>query len=225
MYDGLINLFKYSGLSSAAAVARVKRVLPRKTKVGHAGSLDPFATGVLIILIGKGTKSCERLMSSPKQYIAKIKLGAVTPSDDCDTEETPVPYTYVPSHEEVTHALHAQVGTILQRPPRFSALKVGGMRACDRVRMGETVDLPPRAVEIRAIELLDYAWPFATIKVDCGRGTYIRAIARDLGESLKVGGHLVELRRTRVGEYTEQTALRLEELDSQNIAARIIPLQ
>ena len=209
---GILNVNKPAGLTSAAVVSRMKRLLPRGTKVGHAGTLDPFATGVLLILIGRATKQCEALMSSPKQYVATIKLGATTESDDTESPEQATPDAVPISETALRDALRTQVGSIQQIPPAFSALKIGGKRACDRVRAGETVHMQPRAVRIDAIDLLDYTWPLASVRIDCGRGTYIRAIARDIGAKLAVGGYLTALSRTRVGDFTTETAVTLETL-------------
>jgi tRNA pseudouridine55 synthase len=198
-------------------VGRVKRLLPRGTKVGHAGTLDPFATGVLLILIGRATKMCESLMGAPKQYEATIKLGATTPSLDPETPEEIIEPAAPPTAEAVAAALHRQVGTISQMPPAYSALKIGGRRAVDRVRDGETVTLQPRIVRIDSIELLDYAWPYAKIRIDCGRGTYVRAIARDLGEALGTGGYLTQLCRTRVGIYTSDKSIDLSTMTMDQI--------
>jgi tRNA pseudouridine55 synthase len=249
--DGILNLDKPPGISSARAVNRVKRLLPRKTRIGHAGTLDPFATGVLVLLIGKATKLCERLMDQPKQYEATIKFGATTATDDPESLEEPwVPHrgfsrglAVPPEHlsgatEEQELGRDAQatlgqvravlprfVGAIQQRPPRFSAMKVDGQRAYKLARGGETVKLEPRTVHIYGIEILDFAWPLLKLRIDCGRGTYIRAIARDLGEALDVGGYLTQLRRTRVGEFTLERAVTLEELQSAGVENYLSPLQ
>jgi tRNA pseudouridine55 synthase len=221
--QGILNVNKPAGLSSARVVAKVKRLLPRGTKIGHAGTLDPFATGVLLLLVGKATKLCERLMDQPKQYEATVKLGGTTPTDDPESPETPTPGAQPVSREQIEAALQQFVGPILQRPPAFSALKVGGRRAYDLARKGHDVELQPRTVNVYAIELLDYAWPLARIRIDCGRGTYIRAIARDLGEVLGVGGHLTALVRTRVGEYLIANGHALDQLDSGPIAGLLRP--
>src|SRR5215213_1073131 len=141
--SGVINLDKPPGLTSARAVDRVKRVLPRGTKIGHAGTLDPFATGVLLLLIGKATKSCEQLMDQPKTYETTIKLGATTETDDPESAEIVSMKSpgLSPGLPEIEQALSKFVGTIEQRPPQFSAIKIGGRRACDRVRDGQTVEL------------------------------------------------------------------------------------
>jgi len=225
---------KPPGVSSARVVARVKRLLPRGTKIGHAGTLDPFATGVLLLLVGKATKACERLMDSPKQYETVIRLGATTETDDPETP--PIPWTPVrqaqgrpasggeitaPDLQAVESALKRLTGQIMQRPPAYSALKIGGRRAYDLARAGHDVALQPRSVHVYRIELLDYAWPLLRLRIDCGRGTYIRAIARDLGEALDVGGHLAELRRTGVGKFRIEDAVRPEKLEAEGIGPHI----
>ncbi|HEX4797483.1 MAG TPA: tRNA pseudouridine(55) synthase TruB [Humisphaera sp.] len=221
--NGILNLDKPPGISSARAVDRVKRLLPRGTKIGHAGTLDPFATGVLLLLIGKATKSCEHLMDAPKQYEATIKFGANTPTDDLDSAEEPVEVRAIPALAQVSAALGAMVGEILQKPPSFSALKIGGQRAYDVARRGQAVELEPRKVRIYSAELLSYEWPLARIRVDCGRGTYIRAMARDLGAALSVGGYLTELRRTRIGAFDVSGALKLHDLTPEMVISQLQP--
>jgi tRNA pseudouridine55 synthase len=227
--SGVINLDKPVGISSARAVDRAKRLLPRGTKIGHAGTLDPFATGVLLLLVGKATRSCERLMDAPKQYEATVAFGATTATND---PEAP-PAAWTPSHggpvapvprERVDAMLPSFVGEVLQRPPAFSAMKVGGRRAYDVARAGGEVTLEPRPVRVYGIEVLDYAWPRLRLRIDCGRGTYVRSIARDLGQALDVGGYLTELRRTKVGPFTAAEAVSLERLASEGVAAHLRPV-
>src|SRR3954469_15598374 len=220
-FNGVLVLDKPAGISSARAVSRVKRLLPRGTRIGHAGTLDPFATGVLLLLIGKATKLCERLMDEPKQYEATVKLGATTPTDDPESEETPYRGATPVSEEALRAAIVPLVGQIVQRPPAFSALKVGGRRAYDLARGGKEVTLEPRKVHVYAIELLEYAWPLARLRIDCGRGTYVRAVARDLGEALNVGGHLTQLRRTRVGPFVADEAVAPDRLTADELPSRL----
>jgi tRNA pseudouridine55 synthase len=224
--DGLVNVDKPPGLTSARVVAAVKRLLPRGTKIGHAGTLDPFATGVLLLLVGKATKACERLMDSPKQYDATVKLGSTTATDDLESPEIPYPAAPAvpPSLDVVAAALPQFIGEILQRPPAFSAMKVEGRRAYDLARQGEVVELKPRPVRVYGIELIDYAWPLLRLRVDCGRGTYIRALARDLGEAVRTGGHLTQLRRTRVGDFTAESALTLARLQADGVVPHLQPV-
>ena len=214
---GILNVDKPAGVSSARLVGQVKYLLPRGTKIGHAGTLDPFATGVLLLLVGKATKLCERLMDEPKQYHGTIKFGATTPTDDPESEATVTPGVQPVSEDLVREKLATFVGDIEQRPPAFSALKVGGRRAYKLAREGETVVLQPRIVHVYGIELLNYEWPLAQFRVDCGRGTYVRAIARDLGAMLGVGGHLVQLRRTRVGPFYVNDAVSVDQLRADGV--------
>lgn len=216
--DGIISLDKPAGISSAGAVGRVKRLLPRGTKIGHAGTLDPFATGVLVLLIGRCTKLCERLMDSPKQYEATIRFGATTATDDLDSPETPwADPAPPPDRGGVAAALEHFVGEISQRPPAYSALKVGGQRAYDLARGGQDVQLASRVVKVYGAELLAYEWPIAKVRVDCGRGVYIRALARDLGSALGVGGYLTALCRTRVGPFHLAQAVSLQALQADGV--------
>lgn len=215
--DGVLPLDKPAGLTSAAALNRIKRLLPRRVKVGHAGTLDPFATGTLLVLIGKATKLCESLMDSPKQYVATVRLGANTATDDLESPEMPVENAAPVSEESIREILPKFVGTIQQKPPIYSALKIEGKRACDRVRAGQDIQLQPRPVKVYGFELLSYAWPDLVLKIDCGRGTYIRSLARDIGAELSVGGYLTALRRTRVGEFGEPNLVSLDGLTTDQI--------
>ena len=208
--EGVINLDKPPGLTSARVVAAVKRLLPRGTKIGHAGTLDPFATGVLLLLVGRATKSCERLMDAPKQYEATVKLGATTATDDPEAPEVPAAPIDPPPLAAVSAAAQTFTGDILQRPPAFSAMKVDGRRAYDLARKGNLVALEPRPVRVYSIDVLDYAWPLLRLRIDCGRGTYVRALARDIGAALNTGGYLTELRRTRVGAFTAPESVTLD---------------
>src|SRR3954447_14668567 len=157
--EGVVNLDKPAGVSSARVVAAVKRLLPRGTKVGHAGTLDPFATGVLLVLVGRATKACERLMDAPKQYEATVKLGATTATDDPESPEVPAPPPAPSTAAAVSAAVLAFVGDILQRPPAYSAMKVQGRRAYDLARGGNLVQLEPRPVRVYGIDVLGYDWP------------------------------------------------------------------
>ena len=231
--DGIINLDKPGGISSARAVAQVKRLLPKGTKIGHAGTLDPFATGVLLLLIGKATKACERLMGEPKTYETTMKLGARTATDDLESPEVPYvrvaqpPSAVIPTLDDIKRILPRFIGAIQQRPPAYSAMKVGGRRAYYLARRGKPVELEPRTVHVHSIELLDYTWPFLKLRIDCGRGTYIRSIARDLGEALDVGAYLTELRRTRIGRVEIAESVTLQQLVETGVAPHVrrIPAQ
>ena len=219
--SGILNLDKPPGLSSAAAVERVKRLLPAGTKIGHAGTLDPFATGVLVLLIGKSTRLAERFMSQPKQYEATVKLGATTPTLDPTAPQTPTAGAAPLPRSAIEAAIQPLIGTIQQLPPAFSALKIAGRPAYKMARRGQPVDLAPRTVVVYGIDILSYDWPFLRLRIDCGRGTYVRAIARDLGELLGVGGYLTELRRTRVGEFRIEDSATLAQLAEQGALSHL----
>jgi tRNA pseudouridine55 synthase len=226
--NGILNLDKPAGITSARAVAIVKRLLPPGAKIGHAGTLDSFATGVLLLLIGRATKSCEAVMDQPKQYEATIKFGATTETLDPQSREEPMPTaTRQPedvSAEEIDEALRQFVGEIAQRPPLFSALKVGGQRASDRVRAGETIQLHPRLIRIESIERLEVNPPFLRVRIDCGRGTYIRSLARDIGEALGTGAYLTQLRRTRIGKFAVESAVTVDQLSDSTIKKLLVPV-
>ena len=218
----MINIDKPAGMSSAAVVGRVKRMLPRGVKVGHAGTLDPFATGVLVVLVGKATRLAERFMSEPKQYLATIKLGATTETLDPESEEIVTEGATARSREVVEEVLGRFVGELEQKPPVYSALKIHGKAAYRLAREGKAVELAARRVTVYGIELMGYEWPMVEVKIDCGRGTYIRSIARDVGEALGMGGYLVKLRRTRVGRFWSEGAVGLQDLEGRGVAAAMV---
>ena len=223
--NGVIVIDKPAGLTSARVVDRVKRLLPRGTKVGHAGTLDPFATGVLVVLVGKATKLCEAMMDQPKAYDATLKLGATTATDDLESPEQITPNAKVPDRATIDAALAHFRGTIMQRPPAYSAIKVEGRRAYDLARRGDEVEIKARPVNVYRIEVVKYQFPLLDLTIDCGRGTYVRSIGRDLGEQLGTGAYLTQLRRTRVGGYTTQGAVTLESLRRETILETVRPAQ
>ena len=188
---GILNVNKPSGPTSRDVVNRVARIL-RRVKVGHAGTLDPLASGVLIVCIGSATRLIEFVQRMPKTYRTVIRLGARSDTLDADGRVTEVEQPRIPDEGEVRRAVACQVGEISQVPPDYSALKVQGRRAHDLARSGQAVDLAPRTVRIDRIELVAYSWPRLELEIDCGGGTYIRSIARDVGEALGCGG-LVEV--------------------------------
>ncbi|MEX0745721.1 MAG: tRNA pseudouridine(55) synthase TruB [Phycisphaeraceae bacterium] len=212
--DGLLVVDKPTGWSSMDVVRRVRamaaRTAGRRVKTGHAGTLDPLATGVVVCCLGRATRCVERIMGEPKAYDAAVDLSAFTATDDREGEPEPVPVSTPPTREQVERACVQFVGPIQQTPPAYSAMHVGGRRAYKLARAGETVKLEPRTVHVYGIELLDYAWPTASLRVRCGRGTYIRSLARDLGVALCTGGHLAALRRTAVGPYTLDQSMTVE---------------
>lgn len=198
-----------------------RRLKVKKLKVGHAGTLDPLATGVLIVCTGRATKRIEELQSGTKEYYATIHLGATTPSYDL---EKPIDATYPTEHitrEMVEQVLERFKGKIEQVPPTFSACKVDGKRAYEMARKGNEVELKPKTLVIDEIELTECNLPDITIRVVCSKGTYIRALARDIGEALQSGGHLIALRRTRVGQYKVEDCLNPEKFSEWLDAAEI----
>lgn len=214
-----IYLDKPLGWSSFALVNKFRYLATqhlggRRIKVGHAGTLDPLATGVMVLCTGKHTKLIESLQHGDKEYIATIRLGATTPSYDLETEpDASFPTEHI-TEERIRLALEAFVGEIDQVPPVFSACKVGGRRAYDMARRGEDVALTPKRIRIHEIELLAVRGLDVDIRVLCGKGTYIRALARDLGRALESGAHLVALKRTQVGAARLEQCVALEEIPS-----------
>lgn len=183
----------------------------KKIKVGHAGTLDPLATGVMIICTGKATKRIEEFQYHTKEYIATLQLGATTPSYDLEKEiDTTYPTEHI-TREMVEEVLQQFKGTIEQIPPAFSACKVDGKRAYDLARKGDEVELKPKTLVIDEIELLECNLPEIKIRVVCSKGTYIRALARDIGEALQSGAHLTGLIRTRVGEVRLEDCMQVED--------------
>ncbi len=183
----------------------------KKLKVGHAGTLDPLATGVMILCTGKATKRIEEFQYHTKEYVATLMLGATTPSFDLEHEIDAIYPTDHITRELVEETLKRFVGTIEQVPPTFSACKVNGKRAYDLARKGREVELKPKTLVIDEIELLSCDLPQITIRVVCSKGTYIRALARDIGEALHSGAHLTALERTRVGDVRLSDCIALDD--------------
>lgn len=213
--DCVLVVDKPPGLSSHGVVARVRRLAGTR-KVGHAGTLDPMATGILVIGVGRATRLLGHLMSTVKAYDATIRLGEVTSTDDADGESWSVTDATGTDRASIERQLRTYVGDIEQVPSTVSAIKIDGKRAYARVRAGEQVELGARAVRVDSIEVRDVRHQVPYVDVDvsivCSAGTYVRAIGRDLGAALGVGGHLVALRRTRVGQFTLADAHTLEML-------------
>ncbi|MBR2493084.1 MAG: tRNA pseudouridine(55) synthase TruB [Paludibacteraceae bacterium] len=204
------------GWTSFNLVNRVRGVLSRhigvkKLKVGHAGTLDPLATGVMILCTGKNTKLIESFQYQTKEYVATIKLGATTPSFDLETEiDAEYPVEHI-TEDLVKQTLNKFIGEIKQIPPTYSAIKINGKRAYEYARKGDEVELKPKTLVIDEIELLDYKMPEIVVRVVCSKGTYIRALARDIGEALNSGGHLTALRRTKVGDIRVENCLQYDD--------------
>lgn len=196
----IINVIKPEGWSSFDVVKKIRAHIGTK-KVGHAGSLDPFASGVLLICTGKATKRVEELMRLEKEYVACIELGRTTDTYDRTGKIVRCTDPNEVKHSEVLEACAGFQGRLWQTPPMYSAIKMNGKRLYELARQGKTIERPPREVTIHEIEVLDFSLPFIQVKVVCSKGTYIRSLAFDLGEKLGCGAHLKELTRTRIGSY------------------------
>ncbi len=205
--NGLLVLDKPANMTSRDAVNLAWRWLPRGTRIGHTGTLDPLATGVLVVCVGTATRLAEYVQSMEKVYRAGILLGVRSTTDDGEGLLTPSTVTQPPSEEEIATALAGYIGTIAQVPPAHSAAKVSGRRAYALARQGREVSLAARPVSIYALTLLEYTYPQLIVEVRCGKGTYIRSLARDLGERLGCGAYLESLRRTRVGHFLAEDGL------------------
>ncbi|MBI2805469.1 MAG: tRNA pseudouridine(55) synthase TruB [Planctomycetes bacterium] len=222
-FDGLLVLDKPAGITSRDAVDRALRWFPRKTRIGHAGTLDPLATGVLVLCVGQATRLTEYVQRMSKHYQAEIQLGATSDTDDADGAITPFPDARVPNQDDVERELISFVGAIDQLPPSFSAAKITGRRAYDLARKGQDVILAPRTVSIHAIDIQLFTYPRLDVVVRCGKGTYIRSIARDLGQRLGCGGYITALRRLAIGPFTANDALHLD-ASFEQARARLLPI-
>ncbi|MEG1749804.1 MAG: tRNA pseudouridine(55) synthase TruB [Tannerellaceae bacterium] len=201
----LVNKFRYK-LS--------RKLNVKKIKVGHAGTLDPLATGVMIICTGKATKRIDEFQYQTKEYVATLRLGETTPSFDAEQAVDAVYPTEHITREGVEAVLASFIGTIEQVPPAFSAVNVNGQRAYDLARKGKEVELKSKTLVIDELELLDYALPTIRIRVVCSKGTYIRALARDIGVALQSGAHLTSLVRTRIGDVTLDRCMTTDQIDA-----------
>ncbi len=215
MTDGILLIDKPANMTSFGVVARVRRVLSEqngmKTKVGHCGTLDPFATGLLILCVGKECKNAGEYMKRDKVYEATVRLGQVSSTGDPEGEVTDVSDRQ-PSREDVEKALRTFVGDIQQTPPAHSAIKIGGQRAYKLARRGEEVEMPKRTVTIHDLEIIGYAYPELKIRTHVSSGTYIRSLAQDIGEALGTGAYCTQLRRTSIADWDVTKAQTLASL-------------
>ena len=213
--DGLLLIDKPAGWTSHDVVAKLRGILHTR-KIGHAGTLDPFATGLLIVGVGTGTKQLTALVGTDKTYEATARLGATSTTFDPEGTVTESSECKVPSEEEMRHVLASFVGTHEQTAPAFSAKKVGGKKLYDLARKGlaHTVELPKKMVTISELRLTSYAWPFLKFRVSCSSGTYIRSLADDIGRKLGCGAYLTELRRMKVGDFDIKDAKTLEDISA-----------
>ena len=222
-YEGILNIDKPTGMTSHDVVARVRRTAGLR-RVGHTGTLDPLATGVLVVCLGRATRLVEYVVGRPKTYEAVVKLGQSTNTYDCDGEvtvELPLPTNL--TGVEIEPFLDRFRGEIAQIPPMYSAIKKNGQPLYKLARQGIEIERPPRQVTIYELTLMELAGDQLSLRVTCSAGTYIRSIAHDLGELLGCGGHLIALRRTAVGSFTTNNGVRLEDLTPENVAAHLLP--
>jgi len=223
LQDGFVILDKPAGITSHDVVAKLRKTLGTK-QVGHAGTLDPMATGVLVLGVNKATKFLQYITQGKKAYHAQIRLGQVTTSDDAQGEIISTSDTSIVSDQEIRDFLASQVGNIMQVPTKVSAIKINGQRAYDLVREGKAVDIPARQIEIYKLDVIEIKREdFLDIEVyvECSAGTYIRSIARDLGSSLGVGGHLISLRRGLVAPFSLSDCSSLESPEIRPLASEI----
>lgn len=200
-YTGFIFLDKEIGISSAKALYAVKNCVPKCTKVGHAGTLDPFASGLLIVGVGKATRAIEYVMGMNKVYEFTVHWGIATNTDDC-TGEVIANSTHIPSINEIENSLNVFRGMILQKPPAYSAIHISGKRAYDLARNGEKFDLPIRKVNVLRLDVISHHETSTKFIMECSKGCYVRSIARDLAEKLNTYGHVIQLRRTQIGKFS-----------------------
>jgi tRNA pseudouridine55 synthase len=208
---GIIAINKPIGPTSHRMINLVRKASNEK-RVGHAGTLDPLASGVLVVGIGREyTKQLDSFVKAEKVYEAEFTLGMTSTTDDEQGEKTVHPDCKQPTIEVINDALQKFVGTIWQVPPQFSAIKINGQKAYDLARKGRVAPMEPREREVRAIEVLEYVWPKLKLKITTGKGVYIRALARDLGEALETGAYMSALKRTRVGQFGLEDCVELPE--------------
>jgi len=208
-FDRIILVDKPTGITSFGVVARIRRQLRdeanEKIKVGHAGTLDPFATGLLILLSGKMTKKSNEFLKLDKEYETVIKLGEISTTGDPEGDISSK-CSNIPTKKEITNVLKSLKGDLKQKPPIYSAVKINGQRAYKLARKGEIPNIPERKIKIYKIELLDYNYPLLKIHTKVSSGTYIRTLAEQIGEKLETGAYCLELRRIKIGEYSVENA-------------------
>ncbi len=219
---GLLNLNKPPGITSRKAVDHVQRVV-RPAKAGHAGTLDPLATGVLVVCVGPATRLIEFVQRMPKTYVGTFLLGRTSPTEDIEGEVTELPNPVVPSHDQILAAAERFVGRIQQRPPAYSAVKVQGQRAYKLARKEAPFELKPRPITIHRIEVLQYEYPALTLDIECGSGTYVRSLGRDLAESLGTGAVMSALQRTAIGSFRVSEAIDPEAVTKTSWTSDLLP--
>ena len=219
--NGILIIDKEEGPTSHDIVAQIRRLIKgisnSKIKVGHTGTLDPFATGVLLIAIGTATRLIEYSHDLPKTYLATINLGSVSDTDDKTGQITPMDKNLKPAPEEVNKAVSSFVGTINQMPPAYAAIKVAGKKLYEYARENKAVKVQPRKITIHNINIINYNYPEIELEITCSTGTYIRSLARDIGEKLKTGAYVSKLKRTAIGKFDISNSIKLNNLSPENL--------
>ncbi|MBI1901804.1 MAG: tRNA pseudouridine(55) synthase TruB [Planctomycetia bacterium] len=219
---GLLNLNKPAGMTSRDVVDVVQDLV-RPDRTGHAGTLDPLASGVLVVCVGKATRLIEHVQRMPKRYTATFLLGRQSDTEDAEGNVTLLQNPPVPALEEIRVAADGMTGEIVQRPPAFSAVKVGGQRAYKLARRGQQPELAPRPVVVHHIEIVSYTYPELVLDVECGSGTYVRALGRDLAEKLGTAAVMSALVRTAIGDFRIEDAAEPQALTPDNLAQSLLP--
>ncbi|MCA9350220.1 tRNA pseudouridine(55) synthase TruB [Candidatus Saccharibacteria bacterium] len=226
--SGFLLIDKPVGLSSFGVVYKVRRILKdltgQKYKVGHSGTLDPAATGLLILAVGKSTKSLNALLKKDKTYVVSMRLGFASTTDDQEGQITKIS-NLVPTNSEVANTINKFVGQIMQTPPAFSAIKVNGRRAYHLARKGEPVKLEPRPVYIYEISNSKYEYPNISFSCRVGSGTYVRSLVKDIGQALQTGAYMTTLRRTSIDVFSVTNAHQIDELTLSNIESHLITIE
>jgi tRNA pseudouridine55 synthase len=219
---GFLVLNKPAGISSRTALDRIERLV-RPHKFGHAGTLDPLATGVLVAAIGPATRLIQYVQASPKFYHGQFRLGVESPSEDIESELTPVAGAAEVTESQLARVLPQFIGTIQQMPPAFSALRVNGQRAYRLARKGREVPLQPRPIEIHRLEMTRFEYPDFDLAIECGSGTYVRSLGRDLGRAVGSGAVMTGLQRTAIGPFDLASAIDPEQETQESVQAKLIP--
>lgn len=217
----ILNVNKPAGLTSRDVVNRIERLV-RPTRAGHAGTLDPLATGVLVVCLGRATRLVEYIQRYPKRYCAEFRLGCTSDTEDIEGTVVELPNACRPEFSALGAALERFLGTIAQVPPAYSAIKVSGERAYAKARRGETVALAPRSVEIYGLQLLSYEYPTLTLQIDCGSGTYVRSLGRDLAREVGTEAVMSRLKRTAIGPYRIEEAVALDALSAETLEDHLL---
>ncbi len=219
---GFLNILKPPGPGSYDIIRHVKRCVGRKVKIGHAGTLDPLAEGVLVVCIGQATRLVDMVQSWPKQYATLARLGATSTTDDDEGQINETAVTVPPSADYIEQVVQRFVGVIEQVPPAYSAVKVAGQRAYKMARAGQMPDLAPKKVTIHSLEIVEYEYPRLRLRISCGSGTYIRSLVRDIGAELGVGGYCEKIVREAVGPFNADRAIGPDQINTDNIEQFVI---